>query len=89
MKRTILKAFTMLWLFGMFVVLMATFLAAFQSPTKTVTISIDTYNEANFELAMMTAALFIVTVGTIFVLADIKNDYNIRLLRRLGFNQAT
>ena len=89
MKRTALKAFTVLWLFGMFVVLMATFLTAYQSPTKTVSISIDTYDEANIELMMMIFGLFIVTIGTVLILADIRNDYNARFLRRLKVSRAT
>ncbi len=83
MKLTMLKTFSVVWLFGMYIVLLLTFLAAFQNPDKTVTIAINLSNEAVFEFYMLTAALFISTLGTLFIISDIKKDYSRRIVSRL------
>jgi hypothetical protein len=84
MKLTMLKTFSVVWLFGMYVVLLLTFLAAFQNPDKTVTVAINLSNEAVFEFYMLTGTLFITTLGTMFIISDIKKDYS-RRLRDQGF----
>jgi hypothetical protein len=86
MKRTILKTFTVLWLLGMYVVLMFTFMTAYASPQKAVRVAIDQYSEAQFEFYMLIASLGLSLIGTIYIITDIKNDFlkgeSVRLLAR-------
>jgi hypothetical protein len=84
MKIAALKVFTILWLLGMYVILLLAFAAAYQSPGKTVTISINMINEANFEFIVLLFALFVTTVGAFFLMIDIKNDYLSRVARKLA-----
>ena len=81
MKRTLLKTFTVLWLLGMYIVLMFTFMTAYASPQKAVRVAIDMYSEANFEFYMLLASLGLSLIGTLYIMADIKND----LLERESF----
>lgn len=83
MKRTILKSFTILWLFGMYVVLLSTFLAAYQSTDKAVTVDINMYNEANIELFVVLLSLFISTIGMLYIFSDIMGNLNQRVLKKL------
>ena len=86
MKKTLLKTFTVLWLLGMYIVLLLTFMAAYASPQKAVRVAIDVYNEAHFELYMLIASLVISFIGTLYIISDIRNDFlrseNVRLLSR-------
>lgn len=84
MKRTFLKTFTVLWLFGMYLALIMTFMAAFQSPSKTVSVAIDHYQEANVEFFMLLGSLFITTAGALVLLIDIRADLRSRALRRFS-----
>ena len=83
MKVAILKIFTVLWLMGMYLTLMLTFIVAYQSPQKAVRVVINSYSEANFEMAMLMGALFITTIGTAFLISDIRRDYLKRSMRLL------
>ena len=83
MKLAILKIFTVLWLMGMYLTLMITFIVAYQSPQKAVRVVINNYNEANTEMLMLLAALFITTLGTAFLISDIRRDYLKRSMRLL------
>jgi hypothetical protein len=82
MKLTILKAFTMLWLMGMYVILIITFMSAYQSPDKTVRIAVNMSSEANLEFVMLTSALFASTLGSLFIFSDIRRSFNQRILKR-------
>jgi hypothetical protein len=85
MKLAILKIFTVLWLMGMYLMLMLTFIVAYDSPQKAVRVAIDNYQEANMEMVMLLGALFVSTLGTAFLISDIKNDFlerNVRLVSR-------
>ena len=82
MKMTILKTFTVLWLFGMYVILLLTFMTAYQSPEKLVRVTINSQNEAEVEFFMLTGALFLSTLGTLFLITDIKRDYGQRMARK-------
>ena len=84
MKRTILKSFTMLWLFGMYIALLSTFLAAYQSPDKAVTVDINVYEEANIELFVVLLSLFLSTVGMLYIFSDIMGNLNQRILKKLA-----
>lgn len=57
MRRTALKLFTIMWLLGMYIMLLTTFLVAYQSPQKAVRVAINQYNEAQMEFFMLTGAL--------------------------------
>jgi len=83
MKLTLLKIFTVMWLIGMYLILMLTFIAAYQSPQKAVRVVINNYNEADTEMLMLMGALFITTLGTAFLISDIRRDYLQRSTRRL------
>jgi hypothetical protein len=89
MKRTFLKTFTVLWLFGMYLVLIMTFMAAYQSPSKTVSVAINHYQEANVEFFMLLGSLFITTAGALMLLIDIRGDLKSRVMRRFGPLRAT
>ena len=89
MKKTILKTFTVLWLLGMYVVLMFTFMTAYASPQKAVKVAIDQYNEANLEFYMLIASLGLSVLGAMYIIGDIRNDFlraenamRVRLLAR-------
>jgi len=88
MRLAILKIFTVLWLMGMYMTLMLTFIAAYDSPQKAVKITINNYQEANMEIAMLLGALFISAIGAAFLILDIKKDFlermerNVRLVSR-------
>ncbi len=84
MKRTILKTFTVLWLFGMYVVLLLTFMAAYQAPDKAVRVVIDQADEAEVEFFMLLGALFLTTMGTLFIITDIRKDFSERAVRRFS-----
>jgi hypothetical protein len=82
MKLAILKIFTVLWLMGMYLMLMLTFIVAYDSPQKAVRVAINSYQEANVEMVMLLGALFISTLGTAFLISDIRKDFlqrNVRL----------
>jgi hypothetical protein len=74
MKRTILKAFSVLWLLGMYSVLFITFLSAYHSPEKAVMVTINQSGEAQFELYMLSAGLMMAFMGTLLIIGDIRND---------------
>ena len=83
MKLALLKIFTVLWLMGMYVLLMATFITAYGSPQKAVRVEIDSFREANVEMAMLLGALFASTIGTAFLISDIRKEFlerNVRLV---------
>jgi len=85
MKIAILKVFTVLWLMGMYLTLMLTFIVAYDSPQKAVRVSINSYQEANMEMAMLMGALFATTIGTAFLISDIRKDFlerNVKLVAR-------
>jgi hypothetical protein len=82
MKRTILKTFTVLWLFGMYIVLMLTFMAAYQSPDRAVRVAINQAGEAEVEFFMLLGALFLTTMGTLFIITDIRRDLRGRMIGR-------
>jgi hypothetical protein len=86
MRKTILKTFTVLWLMGMYIVLLWTFMAAYASPAKSVRVAIDLYNEAHFEFYMLVISLGISLIGTLYIIGDIKNDFlegeSLRLVSR-------
>jgi len=88
MKLAILKIFTVLWLMGMYLTLMLTFIMAYDSPQKTVRLAINNYQEANAEMAMLLGSLFISAIGAAFLILDIKKDFlermerNVRLVSR-------
>ena len=84
MKLTIIKSFTMLWLLAMYIILVITFMSAYQSPDKTVRVAVNLSNEANLEFVMLTAALFISTLGSLFIFSDIRDSLNQRTLRRVA-----
>ncbi|MEM5812330.1 MAG: hypothetical protein QXN71_01470 [Candidatus Aenigmatarchaeota archaeon] len=75
MLRSLIKTFTLLWLLGMYLVLMATFMVAYQSPHKAVRIMIDNYKEAQIELIMLTGGFLIAFLGSCYLFMDIKRDY--------------
>jgi hypothetical protein len=83
MKQTILKTFTVLWLFAMYLVLLFTFIAAYQSPDKAVAVTINQYSEAQLELFILLLSLFLSTVGILYLLTDIRNNLNQRVLKRM------
>jgi nitrate reductase gamma subunit len=85
MKLAILKIFTVLWLMGMYLTLMLTFIAAYDSPQKAVRVAINNYQEANMEMAMLLGSLFVSTIGTAYLILDIRKDFlerNVRLVSR-------
>jgi hypothetical protein len=82
MKRTLLKTFTMLWLLGMYIILVFTFLQAFQSPDKSVRVMIDYHSEANIELLMLSSALVVTVIGSYLIFSDISRHYSQRVARR-------
>jgi hypothetical protein len=85
MKLAILKIFTVLWLMGMYLVLTFTFIAAYDSPQKAVRVDINNYQEANVEMFMLLGALFVSTMGTAYLISDIRKDFierNVRLVSR-------
>jgi len=87
MKLALLKIFTVLWLMGMYLTLVVTFIVAYQNPHKAVTVLINSYDEANSELAMLMAALFITTIGTAFLVSDIRKEFlerRVKLLSRIS-----
>jgi hypothetical protein len=84
MNREIIKAFTVLWLFGMYIVLLLTFTAAYQAPDKVVTVAIDHAGEAEVEFFMLMGALFVTTMGTAFIITDMKKDLSERVVRNIG-----
>lgn len=87
MKLAILKIFTILWLMGMYLMLMLTFIVAYDSPQKAVRVAIDNYKEANTEMVMLLGALFVSTIGTAFLISDIKRDFlerNVKLVSRVS-----
>jgi hypothetical protein len=87
MKLAILKIFTVLWLMGMYLMLMLTFIAAYDSPQKAVRVAIDNYQEANMEMVMLLGSLFVSTLGAAFLISDIKRDFmerNVRLVSRMA-----
>ena len=75
MNRGIIKIFTVLWLFGMYITLMLTFMAAYQSPDKAVMVTINQAGEAEVEFFMLMGALFLATMGTVYIITDIKRDF--------------
>jgi hypothetical protein len=87
MKREVLKAFTVLWLMGMYIVMIATFMAAYQSPAKTVLVTINQFSEANLEFFMLLGALFLSAAGSLMLLIYIRRDFVTRMIRR--FESAT
>ena len=85
MKLAILKIFTVLWLMGMYLTLMLTFIVAYDSPQKAVRITINSYQEANMEMAMLMGALFASTIGAGLLILDARKDFmerNARLASR-------
>lgn len=89
MKRTVLKTFTVLWLFGMYLVLVLTFMAAYQSPDKAVSVAVNQANEAGVEFFMLLGALFLTTIGTLFIITDIRKDFRERMSGSLERPRAT
>jgi hypothetical protein len=83
MKLAILKMFTVMWLLGMYIVLVWTFMAAYQSPHKAVSIMINNYNEAQAEFYMLLGSLIPAFLGAIFILSDIRNEYAESMSQRL------
>jgi hypothetical protein len=75
MKREIIKMFSVLWLFGMYITLMLTFVAAYQSPEKAVMVTINQAGEAGVELFVLMGALFLATMGMLYIITDIKRDF--------------
>lgn len=75
MSREIIKAFTALWLFGMYIMLVVTFMAAYQSPEKAVTVTINRAGEAEAEFLMLLGSLFLATVGTLYIMTDVKRGF--------------
>ncbi len=84
MKRTMLKLFTVLWLFGMYVMLVWTFMSAYQSPHKSVTILIDKYSEAHAEFYMLIAGFAVAAIGSAFLIFDIRRDFSERINSQSG-----
>ena len=84
MNREILKIFTVLWLFGMYITLLLTFMAAYQSPDKAVMVTINQAGEAEVEFFMLLGALFLATMGTVYIITDIKRDFMERVVSGLG-----
>jgi hypothetical protein len=82
MRLTVLKTFTILWLFGMYLMLLVTFMTAYQSPEKSVKVTINQQSEAEIEFFMLTGALFVSTLGTLMIITDIKRDYGKRIADR-------
>ncbi|HJW97419.1 MAG TPA: hypothetical protein VJ485_04625 [archaeon] len=83
MRKTILKTFTVMWLLGMYIVLIWTFMAAYASPQKAVRVMIDNYNEANMEFFMLAGSFVMSLAGTFYIIGDIKKDYFSRVVERL------
>ena len=83
MRKTILKTFTVMWLLGMYMVLMWTFMAAYANPQKAVRVMIDNYDEANIEFFMLTGSFALSMLGTFYIIVDIRRDYFQRVARRL------
>jgi heme/copper-type cytochrome/quinol oxidase subunit 1 len=75
MKLTLLKIFTILWLMGMYLMLMATFITAYGSPQKAVRVDINAYQEANLEMAMLLGAFFASFVGAGLLISDIRKEF--------------
>ena len=84
MKRTMLKAFTVLWLFGMYLVLVFTFMTAYQSPDKAVRITINQIDEAEVEFLMIIGSLFITAMGMFYIITDIRKDFSERVVRNFS-----
>lgn len=83
MKWMVLKAFTVLWLVGMYLAMMFTFAMAYQSPEKAVKVDINQANEADLEFVMLSLGLFVTLVGAAFIMRDIRSDFFNRALRNL------
>lgn len=83
MRKTILKTFTVMWLLGMYIVLVWTFMAAYASPQKAVRVMIDSYNEANVEFLMLAGSFLLSLAGAFYIIGDIRKDYFERVVRRL------
>lgn len=75
MSRELIKAFTALWLFGMYVLLVVTFMAAYQSPEKAVMVTINRAGEAEVEFLMLLGSLFLATIGTLYIMTDVKRGF--------------
>jgi len=75
MKLTLLKVFTVLWLMGMYILLMATFITAYGSPQKAVRVEINSFQEANLEIVMLLVALLVSCIGAAFLISDISRDF--------------
>jgi hypothetical protein len=88
MKRTMLKLFTVLWLFSMYVMLVWTFMSAYQSPYKSVTVLIDKYSEAQVEFYMLSAGFAFAALGSAFLIFDIRRDFLSRENSRLSEQRA-
>ena len=84
MNREIIKIFTVLWLFGMYITLLLTFMAAYQSPDRVVMVTINQAGEAEVEFFMLLGALFLATMGTFYIITDIKRDFMERAVSGLG-----
>jgi len=75
MKLTLLKIFTVLWLMGMYIMLMATFITAYGSPQKAVRVDINAYQEANLEMLMLLGAFFASFIGAGLLISDIRKEF--------------
>jgi hypothetical protein len=83
MRRTVVKTFTILWLFGMYLILFNTFIMAYNAPDKVVRVAINHQNEAELEMFMLLGGMFVALLGTAYIILDIKNDFILRMTKRL------
>ena|SRR3990172_10640334 len=83
MRKTILKTFTVLWLLGMYIVLVWTFMVAYASPQKAVRVVINNYDEANVEFIMLTGSFALSLAGVFYLVGDIKKDYFSRVVEKI------
>lgn len=83
MRKTVVKTFAILWLFGMYLILFNTFIVAYNAPDKIVRVAINHQNEAELEMFMLLGGLFVALAGTAYIILDIKNDFILRMTRRI------
>ena len=81
MKKTIVKVFALGWMLAVYLVITLTFLTAYGNPSKTVTVAIDHYNEADIELIMLLGGFIFVGLGSFYFFTESILDFKQRTIQ--------
>jgi len=82
MKETLLKSAALLWLLGTYISMLATFVTAYLHPSKSVTVVINRFSEANTELVVLIIGSVIIFWATPLIFSDMRKRFRERIAER-------